>query len=135
MNPRPLLHLEGAGVFFLSIVAYHWNHGSWGLFVLFFFVPDVSMVGYFANARMYRSPGLQRRPQLHRPSLLRDISNCDRKPYSIAACASLGGSHWYGSSARIRSEIPDRIQRYAFEPTPTRVLSQVESGPPAPERR
>ena len=52
MNPRPLLQLEGAGVFFLSVVAYHWNHGSWGLFVLLFLVPDVSMVGYFANARV-----------------------------------------------------------------------------------
>jgi len=51
MNPRPLLHLEGAGVFLLSIVAYQWNHGNWSLFVVLFLVPDVSMVGYFFNAR------------------------------------------------------------------------------------
>ena len=52
MNPRPLLYLEGAGVFFLSIAAYHWYHGGWSLFVLLFLVPDVSIIGYFANARI-----------------------------------------------------------------------------------
>lgn len=52
MNPRPLLQLEGAGVFFMSIVAYRWNHGGWGLFVMLFLLPDVSMIGYFANARI-----------------------------------------------------------------------------------
>jgi hypothetical protein len=52
MNPRPLLHLEGAAVLVLSVLAYHWNHGSWGLFALLFLVPDVSMIGYFVNPRV-----------------------------------------------------------------------------------
>ena len=52
MNPRPLLQLEDAGVFFLSMAAYYLNHGSWGLFVLLFLVPDVSMVGYLSDARL-----------------------------------------------------------------------------------
>jgi hypothetical protein len=52
MSPRPLLHLEGAAVFALSLVAYHWGHGSWILFLVLFLVPDLSMVGYLANARV-----------------------------------------------------------------------------------
>jgi hypothetical protein len=52
MNPRPLLHLEGAAVFALSLLAYHWNHGSWLLFVLVFLVPDLSMIGYIVNVRL-----------------------------------------------------------------------------------
>jgi hypothetical protein len=52
MNPKPLLHLEGAAVFVASLVAYQWNHGSWLLFVLLFLVPDVSMIGYVINARI-----------------------------------------------------------------------------------
>lgn len=52
INPRLLLQLEGAAVFFIGIVAYGWNHGGWGLFVLLFLLPDGSMIGYFANARI-----------------------------------------------------------------------------------
>jgi hypothetical protein len=52
LNPRPLLHLEGGAVLALSLFAYHWNHGSWLLFVLLFLVPDLSMLGYVANARV-----------------------------------------------------------------------------------
>ncbi|WP_321477016.1 DUF4260 domain-containing protein [uncultured Paludibaculum sp.] len=52
MNPRPLLHLEGAGILALSLFAYHWNHGSWTLFALLFLVPDLGMAGYLANARV-----------------------------------------------------------------------------------
>lgn len=52
INPRPLLQIEGVALFFLSIVAYGWNHGGWGLLVLLFLIPDVSMIGYLANARI-----------------------------------------------------------------------------------
>jgi hypothetical protein len=52
MTPRPLLHLEGAAVFALSLLAYHWSHGSWLLFVLLFLVPDLSMIGYIVNVRL-----------------------------------------------------------------------------------
>jgi len=51
MNPRPLLHLEGAAVLILSVFAYHWSDGNWGLFALLFVVPDLSMIGYLANVR------------------------------------------------------------------------------------
>src|SRR5271163_5374970 len=52
MTPRPLLHLEGAAVFALSVCTYQWSHGSWLQFALLFLVPDISMVGYIANARV-----------------------------------------------------------------------------------
>ena len=52
MNPKPLLHLEGAAVFVASLFAYQWNHGSWLMFALLFLVPDISMIGYVFNARI-----------------------------------------------------------------------------------
>lgn len=52
MNPKTLLHLEGAAVFVVTLFAYQHNHGSWPLFVLLFLVPDVSMIGYAFNARV-----------------------------------------------------------------------------------
>jgi uncharacterized protein DUF4260 len=51
MNPRPLLHLEGVAVLIVSVFAYHWSHGNWGLFALLFLTPDLSMIGYLANVR------------------------------------------------------------------------------------
>jgi hypothetical protein len=52
MNPRPLLHLEGAAVFILSLMAYRWNRGGWFEFVLLFLLPDLAMIGYSANVRV-----------------------------------------------------------------------------------
>jgi len=52
MNPKQLLHLEGAVIFATSLYAYQWNHGSWLLFALFFLVLDLSMIGYAINARV-----------------------------------------------------------------------------------
>lgn len=52
MNPKPLLHLEGAAIFALSIVAYRSSHGGWWLFALLFLAPDLSMIGYAFNARV-----------------------------------------------------------------------------------
>lgn len=51
-NPRPLLHLEGAAVFALSLLTYHWIQGSWLQFALLFLVPDLSILGYAAHARV-----------------------------------------------------------------------------------
>ncbi len=52
MHPRPLLHIEGAAVFIVSLYAYHCSHGSWLYFALFFLVPDLSMLGYIAGVRV-----------------------------------------------------------------------------------
>ena len=52
MNPKPLLHLEGAAVFIASLFAYQWNHSSWLLLALLFLVPDLSMIGYVVGSRI-----------------------------------------------------------------------------------
>jgi hypothetical protein len=51
MTPRPLLHLEGAAVLVVGVLFYHLSQGSWLEFSLLFLVPDLSMIGYLANAR------------------------------------------------------------------------------------
>jgi hypothetical protein len=50
MNAKLFLQFEGAAVLILSVLTYRWNLGGWLEFVLLFLVPDVSMVGYVANA-------------------------------------------------------------------------------------
>jgi hypothetical protein len=52
MTPKPLLQLEGAAVFIISLAAYRWNHGRWAEFILLFLAPDIAMIGYLANARV-----------------------------------------------------------------------------------
>jgi len=52
MNPRPLLHLEGASVLAVSLFAYHSDHGSWGLFALLFLC---LMFPWLATSLMHRS--------------------------------------------------------------------------------
>lgn len=52
MNPRPLLHLEGAAMLGVSLLAYHWSHGSWLQFAVLFLAPDLAMIGYAVNARV-----------------------------------------------------------------------------------
>ena len=56
MNPsvRPWLRLEGAAVFLAAIVLYqlYGNYAGWTFFVLLFFVPDISILGYLAGPRV-----------------------------------------------------------------------------------
>jgi hypothetical protein len=51
-SPVWLLRLEGAVVFIIALVLYGRLESNWLLFVLLFFVPDVSMIGYAVNARL-----------------------------------------------------------------------------------
>lgn len=46
------LHLEGLFVLILSIGYYGLNEYNWWLFVILFFVPDVSMFGYVINNKV-----------------------------------------------------------------------------------
>ncbi|MGC2464154.1 MAG: DUF4260 domain-containing protein [Candidatus Acidiferrum sp.] len=52
MNPRPLLHLEGAAILIASLLVYRVSEGSWLLFAALFLVPDLSMLGYLVNIRV-----------------------------------------------------------------------------------
>jgi hypothetical protein len=56
-QPRTWLRLEGLAVLAASLLFYRWQLESWWTFLLLFFVPDVTMVGYAAGpaigARVY----------------------------------------------------------------------------------
>jgi len=51
-TPATLLRVEGAVLFAGAVLAYASQSGSLLLFVVLFFVPDLSMLGYLANARV-----------------------------------------------------------------------------------
>ena len=51
-SPLWLLKLEGAVVFIIALVLYSRLENGWLMFVLLFFVPDVSMIGYAANTKL-----------------------------------------------------------------------------------
>ncbi|HWX53564.1 MAG TPA: DUF4260 domain-containing protein [Verrucomicrobiae bacterium] len=51
MQPKWLLHAEGAAIFLACLIAYgHLGHGWWW-FVALFLVPDISMLGYLHGAK------------------------------------------------------------------------------------
>jgi hypothetical protein len=49
---KTLLKLEGFALFVLSIFLFSRLDYSWWVYPLFFFVPDISMIGYFRNSRL-----------------------------------------------------------------------------------
>jgi hypothetical protein len=51
-RPRVLLHLEGAAILAVALFFYQQLHASWLLFGLLFLVPDLSMIGFAAGARV-----------------------------------------------------------------------------------
>jgi len=51
-RPSILLHLEEAALIILTLFAYQHLHYSWLLFAILFFAPDLSMLGFLANARL-----------------------------------------------------------------------------------
>ncbi|MGY3040308.1 ABC-type Na+ efflux pump permease subunit [Rhodanobacter sp. TND4EL1] len=48
---RTVIRLEGLCVLVVSLLAYAKFGGSWGIFALCFFVPDLSFLGYLAGPR------------------------------------------------------------------------------------
>jgi hypothetical protein len=51
-GPLTLLRLEGATALIGASIAYAAQGGSWGMFALFFLLPDLSMLGYLAGPRI-----------------------------------------------------------------------------------
>lgn len=47
-----ILRLEGLAAFVAAIALYAYAGFGWGMFALFFFLPDVFMVGYLKNERI-----------------------------------------------------------------------------------
>jgi hypothetical protein len=62
MNPRPLLHLEGAAVLIVSLLSYHWSQNSWLQFALLFLLPDLSMPATPPILGWERSPTMPSTP-------------------------------------------------------------------------
>jgi hypothetical protein len=52
LTPKLLLHVEGAVLFVGAIALYAQSGGSWWLFALLLFAPDLSMIGYLANTAL-----------------------------------------------------------------------------------
>ena len=50
---RTILRLEAAAVFLFSLYFYQAVHGNWLLFILLLFIPDVSMVGYLKDTKLW----------------------------------------------------------------------------------
>jgi hypothetical protein len=51
-GPRALLRVEGLCVLGACLVAYHLLEASWTRYLVLFFVPDLSMLGYLAGPRV-----------------------------------------------------------------------------------
>jgi hypothetical protein len=51
-HPQLLLRLEGLAAFALALLIYAEVGASWWLFVVLFFVPDLSLLGYLAGSRI-----------------------------------------------------------------------------------
>ena len=51
-QPRWLLHVEGAALFGVVLVAWARSGGPWWLFVLLLLAPDLSALGYLVNVRV-----------------------------------------------------------------------------------
>lgn len=52
LTPRLFLHVEGAAVLALALVAYGRTDGHWLLFGLLILAPDLAALGYLANVRV-----------------------------------------------------------------------------------
>lgn len=52
LTPRLLLHVEGAAVLALALVAYGRTDGRWLLFGLSILAPDLAALGYLVNVRV-----------------------------------------------------------------------------------
>jgi hypothetical protein len=52
MQPRWLLHIEGATLFAAAILAYSYLNGNWWLFAVLLLAPDVFALGYLINVHI-----------------------------------------------------------------------------------
>ena len=59
-SPSWLLRVEGAVVFIIALVLYSRLESGWLMFMLLFFVPDVSMIGYVVNTTIGASVTIRR---------------------------------------------------------------------------
>ncbi len=51
-NIRWILRIEGLFLFILSLYIYNFFDYSWTIFIIYFFVPDLSMLAYLINKKV-----------------------------------------------------------------------------------
>ncbi|RXH55355.1 DUF4260 domain-containing protein [Granulicella sibirica] len=51
-RPSQLLRLEDTTLFLATLILYQYLHGSWLHFALFFFIPDLFMLGFLLDSRI-----------------------------------------------------------------------------------
>jgi hypothetical protein len=76
--PRHLLRLEGAAAFAAALALYLDAGNAWWWFLVLFLVPDLSMLGYLAGARV--------------GAVLYDAGHFDALPIVLAVVGALSGS-------------------------------------------
>lgn len=76
--PGFLLRVEGAALFASSVLLYWVNGGSWVLFALLLFTPDLSMLGYAFGPRI--------------GAAVYNVFHTDPLPAALAAFGLMGGS-------------------------------------------
>ena len=85
--------------------------GSWALFALLLLAPDLSALGYLAGP----AAGAACYNAAHTylvPAALGAVGLADRARATAPAGADLGGAHRPGSPARLRPEVPRRLQTH-----------------------
>ena len=107
--PRRLLHLEGLAVLVASLALYFDAGYGWLLLVVLFLAPDVSTIGYLAGPSV--------------GAVTYDVVHTYVWPIALGVVGVLGDSGsavqialiWTarGSHARLRAQVPDRVQGHA----------------------
>jgi hypothetical protein len=125
VNPRWLLHLEGAAVLGASLFLYRFHGGTWGTFAICFMLPDISILGYLANARV----GAYSYNAIHTyvaPLLLAIYSVASGKPAILLAAliwlAHLGFDRMLGFGLKYQTRFMDTHLN------PARHMDQVAEG-------
>ncbi len=127
LRPGALLRIEGGAVFALSLFLYRSTGASWGIFVLLFLWPDLSMLAYLASVRL----GSLLYNFAHTyvfPLLLAGVSVYLSKPamlsFSLIWIAHLGWDRALGYGLKYPTSFKDtHLQRVSFSRPPSSASS------------
>jgi hypothetical protein len=109
-TPRTWLRLEGAALLAASVVAYHWQLGSWWTFAALFLAPDLAMAGYLAGpavgARLYNLAHSEVGP-IFLAMYGIAVSRNDVVPYALIWLAHLGFDRLLGYGLKYPTRFQD----------------------------
>lgn len=108
--PRVWLRLEGAALLLTSLVAYHWQLGSWTSFAWLVLAPDISLLAYLGGpsigARVYNLAHALVAP-LFLAMYGIAVGRSDVLPYAIAWTAHIGLDRLLGLGLKYPSAFSD----------------------------